>query len=72
MPRLISFMLTRLAAGAALGCGVVLVAWNNGFAEMSPASPTDYYIAQGLFAYLFASTFRVGYLARSLMLDDTR
>ncbi|MBY5405112.1 hypothetical protein HFO93_25365 [Rhizobium leguminosarum] len=72
MPRLISFMLTRIAAGAGLGCVVGLVVWSNGFAGISSASSTDYYIAQGMFVYLFASTLGVGYLATALMLDDTR
>ncbi|MDF0659413.1 hypothetical protein RJJ37_05190 [Rhizobium redzepovicii] len=72
MPRLISFMLTRLAAGAGLGCAVGFVVWNNRFAGMYSASPTDYYVAQGLFVYLFASMLGVGYLITALMLEDTR
>ena len=69
MPGLISFMLTRFVAGAGLGCISGFLIWNNGFVGMSAASSTDYYLAQGLFVYLFAST--MGYLATALMLDDT-
>ncbi|MBB3648252.1 hypothetical protein FHX14_004477 [Rhizobium sp. BK619] len=70
MPGLISFMLTRFVAGAGLGCIAGLVIWNNGFLRMSAASSTDYYLAQGLFVYLFASTMGLGYMATALMLDD--
>ncbi|ARM92204.1 hypothetical protein RHEC894_PE00180 (plasmid) [Rhizobium sp. CIAT894] len=70
MPRMISFMLTRLATGFAIGCVVGFVVWRNGFLPFgSAAGEVQHYIAQGLFIYLFASTIGMGYLATALLLE---
>lgn len=70
MPRMISFMLTRLATGFAIGCAVGFLIWQNGFLPFGSA-PGEFqnYIAQGLFIYLFASTISMGYLATALLLE---
>lgn len=67
MPPLVNFMLTRLAAGFAIGAAVGLAIWSN---TIAPAFPSSGYVAQGLFIYQFASTIGVCYLATALMLDD--
>ncbi|ASR09891.1 hypothetical protein CHY08_22460 (plasmid) [Rhizobium leguminosarum bv. viciae] len=67
MPRMIRFMLTRLATGFAIGCAVGFFVWQNGFAV---AGAIDDYLAQGLFIYLFASTIAMGYLATALLLEE--
>ncbi|RUM05679.1 hypothetical protein [Rhizobium fabae] len=71
MPRMISFILTRLATGFAIGCATAFLVWQNGF--FSPgamAGNLDNYLAQGLFIYLFASTISMGYLATALLLEE--
>lgn len=70
MPRLIRFMLTRLATGFAIGCVVGFLVWPN-YALTSGAmsGSVENYIAQGLFIYLFASTISMGYLATALLLE---
>ncbi|MBY5410834.1 hypothetical protein HFO98_20665 [Rhizobium leguminosarum] len=67
MPRMIRFMLTRLATGFAIGCAVGFFLWQNGFAV---AGTFDDYLAQGLFIYFFASTIAMGYLATALLLEE--
>ncbi|AJC82478.1 hypothetical protein IE4803_PB00435 (plasmid) [Rhizobium etli bv. phaseoli str. IE4803] len=66
MPRMIRFMLTRLATGFAIGSAVGFCVWQNGFA----AAGTLENYAQGLFIYLFASTISMGYLATALLLEE--
>ncbi|MBY3093582.1 hypothetical protein HLH89_34475 [Rhizobium laguerreae] len=67
MPRMIRFMLTRLATGFAIGCAVGFFLWQNGSAV---AGTFDDYLAQGLFIYFFASTIAMGYLATALLLEE--
>ncbi|MBX4927664.1 hypothetical protein [Rhizobium binae] len=67
MPPMIRFMLTRLATGFAIGCGVGSFVWHNGFAA---AGNSEDFLAQGLFIYLFASTISMGYLATALLLEE--
>ncbi|MGO8125390.1 hypothetical protein ACC728_30655 [Rhizobium ruizarguesonis] len=71
MPRMISFILTRLATGFAIGCAVGFAVWQNGlFSSTSTAGTLESYLAQGLFIYLFASTMSMGYLATALLLEE--
>ncbi|WP_082928889.1 hypothetical protein [Rhizobium bangladeshense] len=67
MPRMIRFMLTRLATGFAIGCPVGFFVWQNGFAL---TGAIENYLAQALFIYLFASTISMGYLATALLLEE--
>ncbi|ANM13829.1 hypothetical protein NE852_01810 (plasmid) [Rhizobium sp. Pop5] len=67
MPRMIRFMLTRLATGFAIGSAVGFFVRQNGFAA---AGTLEDYLAQGLFIYLFASTISMGYLATALLLEE--
>lgn len=70
MPRMIRFMLTRLATGFAIGCAVGFLVWQNGsWSSSAPAGALESYLAQGLFIYLFASTISMGYLATALLLE---
>ncbi|UVD60830.1 hypothetical protein NE852_30115 (plasmid) [Rhizobium sp. Pop5] len=70
MPRMIRFMLIRLATGFAIGCAVGFFAFQSGFLPSGSAAGTiENYIAQGLFIYLFASTIGMGYLATALLLE---
>ncbi|TAU79267.1 hypothetical protein [Rhizobium leguminosarum] len=69
MPRMISFILTRLATGFAIGCAVGFVVWQNGLLTTTTTAGT-HYLAQGLFIYFFASTMSVGYLATALLLEE--
>ncbi|MBB4255900.1 MULTISPECIES: hypothetical protein [Rhizobium] len=71
MPRMISFILTRLATGFAIGCATGFLVWQNGFLSSSAAAGTlENYLAQGLFMYLFASTISMGYLSTALLLEE--
>ncbi|MGO7542987.1 hypothetical protein ACC680_30965 [Rhizobium ruizarguesonis] len=71
MPRMISFILTRLATGFVIGCAVGFVVWQNGLLYSTSAAGTlENYLAQGLFIYLFASTMSMGYLATALLLEE--
>ncbi|ANL30465.1 hypothetical protein AMC90_PB00147 (plasmid) [Rhizobium phaseoli] len=67
MPRMITFMLTRLATGFAIGCAVGIFVWQNGFAV---TGTIENYLAEALFIYLFASTISMGYLATALLLEE--
>lgn len=70
MPRMIRFILTRLATGFAIGCAVGFLVWQKGsWSSGASAQAPDSYIAQGLFIYLFASTIGMGYLATALLLE---
>ncbi|MFS8055597.1 hypothetical protein QD357_22500 [Rhizobium sp. BR 317] len=71
MPRLISFMLTRLLIGFAIGTVVGLIIWTNGVSPvaLSLVAP-ERYIAFGMFVYLFASTIGISYFSTALFLDD--
>lgn len=69
MPPLIRFLLTRFATGFLIGTAAGLAIWQGGAWPEGPDA-SERYIAIGLFLYLFASTFGVGYLATALMLDD--
>jgi len=69
MPRLIWFLVTRLSAGFAIGCLAGLAIWR--FCSLGTGIESlDYYVAQGMFIYLFGSTIAAGYLATALWLDD--
>ncbi|MBY5814639.1 hypothetical protein [Rhizobium leguminosarum] len=70
MPPLISFMLTRLAIGFAIGGIAGAIVWINGLSEMFPSPVWERWLAQGLFIYLFASTIGGGYLATALFQND--
>ncbi|NKM88100.1 hypothetical protein GFL54_28175 [Rhizobium laguerreae] len=70
MPPLISFMLTRLATGFAIGGIAGAIVWINGLSEMFPSNVSERWLAQGLFIYLFASTIGGGYLATALFQND--
>ncbi|AXA43008.1 hypothetical protein ACU8OR_27720 (plasmid) [Rhizobium leguminosarum] len=71
MPRMISFILTRLATGFAIGCAVGFVVWQNGLLSSTSMTGTlEKYLAQGLFIYLFASTMSMGYLATALLMEE--
>ncbi|MBY5359847.1 hypothetical protein HFO97_07625 [Rhizobium leguminosarum] len=71
MPRMIRFILTRLATGFAIGCAVGFVVWHNGIlSSTSTAGNLENYLAQVLFIYLFASTMSMGYLATALLLEE--
>lgn len=67
MPRMIRFLLTRLATGFAIGCAVGFFVWQNGFAV---PGAIENYLAQALFIYLFASSISMGYLATALLLEE--
>ncbi|WP_064709243.1 hypothetical protein [Rhizobium bangladeshense] len=67
MPCMIRFMLTRFAAGFAIGCTVGLVICQQAF----PATgAVENYLVHGLFVYFFASTIGMGYLATALLLEE--
>jgi hypothetical protein len=71
MPRLISFMLTRLLTGFSIGVVVGVAVWINGLSPIgSSLDGPESYMMPGLFIYLFGSTIGVGYLATALFLDD--
>ncbi|MBY3102321.1 hypothetical protein HFO69_32275 [Rhizobium laguerreae] len=70
MPPLVSFMLTRLAIGFAIGGTAGAIVWINGLSEMFPSNVSERWLAQGLFIYLFASTIGGGYLATALFQND--
>ncbi|WFU13360.1 hypothetical protein QA646_29585 (plasmid) [Rhizobium sp. CB3090] len=71
MPRLISFMLTRLLIGFAMGTVVGLIIWTNGVSSVASSLVTpERYIAFGMFVYLFASTIGISYFSTALFLDD--
>jgi hypothetical protein len=69
MPHLIWFLLTRLSAGFAIGSVAGLAIWRVGSWGAGIEVP-DYYVAQGMFVYLFGSTIAAGYLATALWLDE--
>ncbi|NKL36831.1 hypothetical protein GFL49_24175 [Rhizobium leguminosarum bv. viciae] len=71
MPRMISFILTQLTTGFAIGCAAGSLVLQNGFLSSSAMAGTlENYLAQGLFVYLFASTISMGYLATALLLEE--
>jgi hypothetical protein len=67
MPPLVTFIVTRLAIGFALGVAAGFVVWIK---SIAPVSSSHGYVAAGLFIYQFASTIGVCYLATALMLDE--
>jgi len=69
MPHLIWFLLTRLSAGFAIGSMAGLAIWRVGSWGAGIEVP-DYYVAQGMFVYLFGSTIAAGYLVTALWLDE--
>jgi hypothetical protein len=69
MPRLVSFMLTRLSIGFALGIATALAIWSNGFPAISGSHGHHDFVALCLFVYGFGSSIALGYLATALVLE---
>ncbi|WP_111563672.1 hypothetical protein [Rhizobium sp. AN80A] len=70
MPPLISFIISRLAIGFALGAVTGLAIWWVGFSAQFSEGASGHWIAQLLFVYVFGSSMAAGYLATALFQDD--
>lgn len=71
MPRLIRFIIIRMAIGFLIGSVVGSIVWTTGFADSAGSlGGAGGYVAQGLFIFAFGDTIALGYLGTALMMES--